>query len=156
MKHLNVNTLEVNHADFLTIFFSFCPKKCRKMDIVSWVWVSIFLSFGALEFFTMRTKKACLKELLTWHWTLQGPSNSPSLLLPKLQRYEDTVRCVALQRYHQVRNVLAENTLFTLILDCKKTTKQNWVSDQTCNLPEQPQRVLCHGWLRQTKTSRQL
>ena len=45
MKHLNVNTLEVNHADFLTVFFSFCPKK---MPENGYRFMSLsFLSFGA-------------------------------------------------------------------------------------------------------------
>ena len=47
--------------------FTFCPKKWRQIDIFSWVWVfswvSIFLSFGALEFFRVRTKKACQRHL---------------------------------------------------------------------------------------------
>ena len=47
-------------------FFSFCPKKCRKwisfLEFEFFSWVFIFWSFGTLEFFRVRTKKACLPE----------------------------------------------------------------------------------------------
>ena len=59
----------------------------------------------------------------------------PRALLPDLQRYKDTVRCAELGAevpgHRQKQRFCIENTLPTLILDCKKLQEYNLVSDQT-------------------------
>ena len=67
---------------------------------------------------------------------------SPALLFELADKQRELVvhwsSMVALQRYHQVRNVLAENTLFTLILDCKKTTKPDLQPSRTTSTSTLP------------------
>ena len=64
---------------------------------------------------------------------LKGPSTSPRVLLPELQRYKDTIRCAALggevpgDRQQQLTQTLIvrflKTHLFILILDCETSTK---------------------------------
>ena len=80
--------------------------------------------------------------LIPWRalWTdtsLKGPSTSHTELLLEHQRYKDTIRCVEQSvgvPGHRHKSNWDKHWLcvfFTLVLDCKKATEQNFVSDQT-------------------------
>ena len=91
--------------------------------------------------------RLCLGPM-KWLFDLtQRPSralDSPRALLPKLYRNKGTVRCAVLgakvPRHHQIQVTqtlivrLLKMHFFRAILDCVKSTEQNWVIDQTCPL----------------------
>ena len=45
------------------------------------------------SFITSSNSSSNLERLFDWHGALQGLPTSPNILIPKLQKYKDTVRC---------------------------------------------------------------